>query len=52
MIDGLRWVETTINDPHVVRGMVPIDWPGTNATWYKLQWLDSSGYWRDVEIQS
>lgn len=50
MIDGLRWIKVDKDprDDNAVRGVIP-GWEGLN-TYYKLQYLDLSGFWRDVEI--
>jgi hypothetical protein len=50
MIEGLRWVEIERSDEVSVRGMLP-GWPECSPTYYKLQYLDLSGRWIDVEVE-
>lgn len=53
MIDGLRWVAITPSDhvDEVVCGVVR-GYPENGPIYYKLQWLDLSGFWRDVAVET
>ena len=53
MIEGLRWVEVPdgyvqYTEDKIVFGFIP-GWEGSK-TYFKLQYLDLSGRWCDVEI--
>jgi hypothetical protein len=54
MIDGLRWVPVSGEKSKVgiVRGILPVPGKplGNQYLPFKLQYLDLSGFWRDVEV--
>lgn len=50
MIDGIRWIEVSDREVQRMEGVFGFcpGWEGSR-TYFKLQYLDTSGRWCDVE---